>query len=320
MSQNTLINAIQSILWMAVKYAQTDTASQPIIQQAISDLKRLKYPIVVADHYTYIGGARIGLSHEQRSDRRKEIARYHAEHPDSSLPEVADLFNVGLATVTNAIKEHQSTIFIHATKPTSDEQLYFWWYNCYNLPERTIDVINDLIHNHSMMDIATKYGISRQRVHQIKMAAVLKGVKFTEAPKEEAVQLCVICGVSHNRNGQTCGPECFRVLIKQTRMAMAQATDAKWSRLISKTYQCLSCGTDFSRTNYQVSISEANGCSSPKYCSQKCYYNRTKANNLSQVSVSIDDAPFTIYCIMCDQIFDDHNDQQICPDCIFSLV
>lgn len=311
MSHKPLLNIVQSLIWIANEYAKSHPSYQPIVNQAMSDLKSWQYQIEAINKFKYLNSAKIGLSHQQRLDRRKEIAQYCREYPNVSISQVATSFNVGIATVNNAIKEYKDSIFVY--NGSSGRQLCFWWYNS-EVTDRTMNIINDLIDNMSMRDIATKYQLTRQRVHQIKITAVDNGVTLPVKPTIS--KSCVICNQSHMRQGKTCSSKCFRQLISLSRKIKAINGKSKWSRLISKTYSCVGCGQQFQRTNYQVSISGAKGCTTPKYCSQQCYYNRTR-DNTNQEEL---EAPFISNCHLCHQPFVDDIEDGICSHCMYYML
>lgn len=275
MSQHQLLNIIQSILWMANEYAETDPAYKPIINQAVEDLKSWQLNVHTLDKYQYIHSTKTGLTHAQRQKRRQQIAQYHRQNPEASVSTVAQLFNVGEATVNNAIREFKDDIFV-VSAADPDKQMCFWWYNCHDFSQKSLDIVYDLMANPSLVDIATKYGLTRQRVHQIKMTAAARGAVFPTTNKEVEIKTCSVCGKPHERHGKTCSKECLKSVLSLMRKNIASQEDLKWSRLITHKYSCVGCGKQFDRTNYQRSISQAKGCDSPKYCSQKCYYNRTR--------------------------------------------
>lgn len=334
-------DTMQTILWMAAKYAEVDPTYRDVIDHAILELRTQNIPVYSIRHYQYVNSGRIGLSHTQRQERRREIAQYKWENPDATLEHISQLFNVSQSTTIAAIKQHETTIFIStpvttdtstATDISTDKQLYFWWYNCHNYPQNKFNIINDMMHGIGISDVARKYNLTRQRIHQIKVAAEQKGVIFPLNPrsKNKPNEGCVVCGMLHQRVGITCSKECFRTLVRTNRITNAQQANYKWSRLITNTFSCVGCGSLFDRTNYQVAIAELQG-GSPKYCSKECYYNRTmprdataeqdetEATRSNIALYDENEAPCVIKCSVCDNEFEDNGNIGICRQCVDEL-
>lgn len=249
-------------------------------------------PDMASKQYKYINCGKKGLSHDQRKERRREISRFWYNNPNITIRQIANLYNVGIASVNNAIKNHKDDVKPMVPETDApllengeDKQLYFWWINCYQLSDKCLDIIVDLLNNIKISVICEKYRLTRQRIHQIKMLAQSKGVVFPSKTKSKE---CVICSAMHERQAKTCSKECFKVLASEVKKINATDRDLKWSRFVYKTYTCIGCGTQFDRSNYHVSIAEAAGCSDPKYCSRQCYWDR---NKLTDEDISVDKCP-----------------------------
>ena len=283
-------------------------------------------------NFKYINGPRNGLSHQQREDRRQEISIYYSHNSDLSFEQIAETFNVGVATVKAAIKEFQIDplpVFkqlqfdwpeisskANSQQTMSDRQLFFAWYCCDQFPEKSLNIVYDLLDQYTReVDLADKYHVSRQRINQIKLSAIEKGVVFPE--RYRPLKICVICRVEHDGYTQTCSKKCLSKLLRQRWLDKAEREDPKWSRLIHHTYECLGCGSEFERSNYMVSIAQASGVSNPKYCSKECYqlYGNGKSTTQGQDTESISENTSSV-CQLCDSAMDHADNIGICKSCL----
>ena len=115
-------------------------------------------------------------------------------------------------------------------------------------------------------EIAEKFGITKQRVHQLLKRS---GVKAASVRLPKPMPPCCVCGESVNwRAAKTCGdPECVRALWKQKL--------PKWSGITMLDLVCDHCGCEFQRAAKNHAIAERNGCRHV-YCSRECYHESTR--------------------------------------------
>lgn len=109
-----------------------------------------------------------GLTHEQRCERRKDIAEYANKN---GVAKAANKFNVSIGTVVRALGENELTAWgfggFKPASPTSFEVL-----------KMLLDGIPD-------SEVARQKQLSRQRVGQIKTVAKNAGFSFPQARSQK---------------------------------------------------------------------------------------------------------------------------------------
>jgi hypothetical protein len=100
------------------------------------------------------------LSHDDRSERRKNIAKYAAEHGAAAASQA---HKVSLSTVWSACKEF-------SVKPARAARDY--------TAPSTMQILKALLDGEKQTDVATRFRLSRQRVHQIRCSAIEAGFSF----------------------------------------------------------------------------------------------------------------------------------------------
>lgn len=119
----------------------------------------------------------------------------------------------------------------------------------------------------SLSQIAEKYNMSRQRVHQILKKAKEEGCEIVIYKQPKKIRECVACKKQfYTINGKvrkTCSKDCESKLLR----------GGKWSRHEFFTFTCTNCGKEFKRSHYLESIANVK-CKKDrsKFCSKECYW------------------------------------------------
>jgi predicted DNA-binding protein YlxM (UPF0122 family) len=119
---------------------------------------------------------------------------------------------------------------------------------------------------YSLNQIAKKYNVSRQRIHQILQKAKEEGCEVVVYKQPKKTKECVVCKKQYYRKfrTKTCSKDCTLKLLRK---------GGKWSRYEFFTFTCENCNKEFKRSHYRESIANVK-CKKdgPKFCSKECYW------------------------------------------------
>lgn len=133
----------------------------------------------------------------------------------------------------------------------------------------TKKIVDEWNKTKSSQQLADKYGVSRQAIYNLLHKQGIKTPRRLRPPRK--CKSCERMFVPKGTNGQTCSPECARVLTRKTLIERAKNLNLKWTRLLLLDLKCDHCGKAFQRTQYNQSIAEYY-CNEGKknFCSPKC--------------------------------------------------
>ena len=123
---------------------------------------------------------------------------------------------------------------------------------------------------YSLNQIAKKYNLSRQRIHQILQKAKEEGhevITYKRPESPQKIRECIVCKKQFHRKwlgSKTCSKDC----------TSKSLIGGKWSRHEFITLTCSNCGKEFKRSHYLESVSNAK-CKKEdrlKFCSKECYW------------------------------------------------
>ena len=115
----------------------------------------------------------------------------------------------------------------------------------------------------SIKQIAEKYNISRQRVHQILKLAKTLGCEIFLIKPELKTNECVVCQKQflniHRPNGKTCSKDCQKQIQR----------GGEWSKYEFLTLTCDFCSNLFERSHFRHKMNQHTGCKR-NFCCVTC--------------------------------------------------